>query len=65
VVVVLNMSSAAQSVRLSLSGAEFPGKNGSGKTATTLLTTMQQAPGQVTLDHVQLDPFAVYIGSVQ
>lgn len=65
IVVVLNMSSSARSVHLDLADAELPGKNRSEKTATTLLTTMQQAPRQVMLDHVQLDPFAVYIGSVQ
>lgn len=65
VVVILNMSSSPQRLRLDLSRTEFPGKNYSRKTATTLLTTMQHEPQQVALDHVQLDPFAVYIGSVQ
>jgi alpha-glucosidase len=65
VVVILNMSSAARSVRLSPTAIELRGKNGPGKTATTLLTTMQQMPKQVALDHVQLDPLAVYIGNVQ
>jgi len=65
VVVVLNMSSAPQRLRLDLTRTELPRKDRSGKTATTLLTTMQQAPQQVTLDHMQLDPFAVYIGSVR
>ncbi|HWF92016.1 MAG TPA: alpha-glucosidase [Terriglobales bacterium] len=65
VVVVLNMSGEARSVGLDLAKAGFTGKNRSEKTATTLLTTMPQEPGEVPLDHVQLDPFAVYIGSVR
>ena len=59
VLVVLNMTGAEQNVSFDLAPQGI-----SGKTASTLLTTNQQARMQVGLDHVQLEPFEVYIGSV-
>jgi len=60
VLVVLNMTGVRQNISFDLSPQGI-----SGKTAFTLLTTNDQAPKQVELDHIQLQPFEVYIGSVQ
>jgi alpha-glucosidase len=61
VLVVLNMTGAEQNVSFDLSQQGISGGN-----ASTLLTTMQQpAPKQVELNHVSLEPFEVFIGSVK
>jgi alpha-glucosidase len=60
VLVVLNMTGAEQNASFDLTTQGI-----SGKTASTLLSTMSQIPAQVKLDHIQLEPFGVYIGSVQ
>lgn len=60
VLVVLNMSGTDESVSFSLNK-----KGLTGTSAATLLTTMDGTPKQVPLDHVQLKPFAVYIGEVR
>jgi alpha-glucosidase len=60
VLVVLNMSSTEQNVSFNLE------PNGlSEKSATTLLTTMAGSLKQMPLDHMQLEPFAVYIGELK
>ncbi|MFZ0761220.1 MAG: alpha-glucosidase [Candidatus Sulfotelmatobacter sp.] len=58
VLVVLNMSGTAQNVSFNLSQDGFPSAK-----ATTLLTTSSPTPSG-RLDHVALEPFAVYIAQV-
>jgi len=57
VVVALNMSSTAQQISFNLSQQGF-----SATKATILLTT--SSPKSSSLDHISLDPFAVYIARV-
>jgi alpha-glucosidase len=60
VLVVLNMTATPQKVSFDLGPEGLQGKK-----ADTLLTTMQQSPKEMTLSPMQLEPFAVYIGSVK
>jgi alpha-glucosidase len=58
VLVALNMSATAQTMSFNLSAEGFPRAQ-----ASTLLTTSFSQPGN-SLEHVTLDPFAVYIARV-
>jgi len=58
VVVALNMSATVQQISFNLSGEGF-----SAAQATTLLTTSSPQPGG-RLDHIALEPFAVYMARV-
>ena len=58
VLVVLNMSGAAQQVSFNLAGQGFESAK-----ATTMLTTSAAAPSG-SLNHIALDPFAVYIARI-
>jgi len=59
VIVVLNMSASEQKVRFNLTPQGFAGAS-----ATTLLTTLNGQPKDVSLSQISLPPFAVYIGKV-
>jgi alpha-glucosidase len=60
VLVVLNMSASQQKVSFDLAPQGFPAATG-----TTLLTTFQPAPHNLTLSSLSLDPFDVYIVKVR
>lgn len=60
VLVVLNMTAHAQNISFDLSPQGLHGKM-----ADTILTTMRRSPKEMPLRQVQLEPFAVYIGSVK
>jgi alpha-glucosidase len=59
VLVVLNMSSARQTISFDLSAAGF-----ASKTATTLLETARRSAPRVALSSMTLEPFAVHIGKI-
>ena len=59
VLVVLNMSGAAQTVHFDLSKHGLPATD-----AKTLLTTMPNLGATATLSEMSLAPFSVYIGSL-
>jgi alpha-glucosidase len=60
ILVVLNLSRAGQETSFNLAPEGLKEKD-----ATTLLTTMDKSSKRMPLDHLHLEPFGVYIGSVE